>query len=241
LALKPRDRPQSVAEFRALMDDPHYVAPPSEPALTAPLDFDLTLETPVVAHRLPASSAPSAFPRAAPQSAAERAQQPAPQDRPVARGGSRQRVALLVAALALLALAGLAFSLYRDSRPEAADAVREVAPVTQRAAEPVTEPAPVPVPIPAQVVMPAASASPAESVPAPAPEQAPEKAAAPAPEPAPTAKPTRQARPAPPPPAEARRTAPAPAEAAGCSDILKKGSLEPLTAAETAFLRRHCQ
>ena len=241
LALKPRDRPQSVAEFRALMDNPDYVAPPSEPAVTAPVDFDLTLETPVVAHGLPASSAPSAFPRAAPQSAAKLAQQPAPQDLPVARGGSRQRVALLVAALALLALLGLAFSLYRDSRPEAADAVHEVAPVTQRAAEPVTEPAPVPVPIPAQVVMPAASASPAESVPAPAPEQAPEKAAAPAPEPAPTAKPTRQARPAPPPPAEARRTAPAPAEAAGCSDILKKGSLEPLTAAETAFLRRHCQ
>ena len=46
LALKPQDRPQSVAEFRALMDDPHYVAPPIEPAVTAPVDLDLSLDFP---------------------------------------------------------------------------------------------------------------------------------------------------------------------------------------------------
>ncbi len=67
LALRPQDRPQCVAEFRALMDDANHVAPPAEPAVTAPVDLDLTLDStspPSRPSRLPPQPAPPAHRRA---------------------------------------------------------------------------------------------------------------------------------------------------------------------------------
>jgi hypothetical protein len=142
LALKPKDRPQSVAEFRALMDDPFYVAPPSEPAVTAPVDFDLTLETPLVAQAatgLRSAASGSSGPtrqRSRRTDTGRQAGAQAWQALPAtARGGSRQRLSLLVAALALLALLGLGYSLYRDSRPAAPEAA-DLAPASVPASVP---------------------------------------------------------------------------------------------------------
>ncbi|MBL8315691.1 MAG: serine/threonine protein kinase [Rubrivivax sp.] len=269
LALMPKDRPQSVAEFRALMDDPDYVAPPGEPAVTAPVDLDLTLESPLPPPPLP----PPAISAGAPARTPPRVKPPAPPTEPPARADHRprqaalathQRLALLVAALALLALLGLGYSLYRDSQGGATspDARPEPAlPPASAAAQPAALPLPpasAPAPDPAPAAAPASappSAPPsvpasAAAVPGTAPPSTPAieapaadtpaTFAAPASAPA-AARPARPTRPPAGPAAATQRPAPAPDEVARCSDILKKGSLEPLTAAETAFLRRHCQ
>jgi serine/threonine protein kinase len=271
LALMPKDRPQSVAEFRALMDDPDYVAPPAEPAATAPVDLDLTLESPL-ASAPPQPPQPPSRSAGAPARTPPRAAPPAPAVEPSARSAerprqaalaSRQRLSLLVAALALLALLGLGYSLYRDSQGGAAGPARETEPAPAPApASAAAQPAPLPLP-PAPALAPApepaaaAASAPASAsaVPGTAPPatmavdepkgQTPEASIGATPASLPSApaaaRPPRPTKPAAGPAAETHRAAPAPAEAARCSDILKKGSLEPLTAAETAFLRRHCQ
>ncbi len=240
LALLPKDRPQSVAEFRALMDDPDYVAPPAEPAATAPVDLDLTLESPLATAPLP----PPAISAGAPARTPPRAAPPAPAakrptraaDRPrLAALASRQRLSLLVAALALLALLGLGYSLYRDSQAGAASPARETEPAPASApASASTDAGTTPPATPAIDVpvlkTPATSTGAMPTAPTSAPTGAPA-----------AARPARPTRPAAGPTGETQRAAPAPNEATRCSDILKKGSLEPLTAAETAFLRRHCQ
>ncbi len=265
LALKPKDRPQSVADFRALMDDANYVAPPVEPAATAPVDLDLTLEF-AAAPSAPTTSAwpaeaPAAPSPAAARSAAVAGRPPAPAASARASLATRQRVSLLVAALALLVLLGLAYSLYRDSQgsaPEPGQAVEapvSAPPGTPAMATPPPLPLPLPTPAPAT---PAQESAPAPMPPAASgPERASDEAAAatlpaasvaasaasPPPQPAPTraSSPTRPTAPARSPAAETRRAAPTPVDSARCSDILKRGSLEPLTAEETAFLRKHCQ
>ena len=255
LALKPQDRPQSVAEFRALMDDPHFVAPPIEPAVTAPVDLDLSLDfpptppTPMTPTKV--AGPPSRTPSAPPAPATAR---PLPSAAGLrASLATRQRLSLLVAALALLALLGLGYSLYRDSQGGAPDTGREVERPAAAPASAVALPTPLPMPAtpalapaPAAVEPAASGAAPVpelagQAAPASAPASSGSAAPAPQPKPLPATGPPRPPRPAPGPAAETRPAAPSPADAARCSDILKKGSLEPLTAAETAFLRRHCQ
>jgi hypothetical protein len=256
LALRPKDRPQSVAEFRALMDDPDYVAPPVEAAPTAPVDLDLTLEFPAAPQApMPpanAAGAPSLEPPAPARPAPSASRPPRSAEPHQGAVATRQRLSLLVAALALLALLGLAYSLYRDDQDSAPAAGGQAEPPTAPAsAAALPPPPPVPatsvaVPVPAAPQPPASSATPAagwatgatpSSAPAPASAAAP---AAPS-QPPPAASAPRPTKPTPTPTAEKRRPAPEPVDAARCSDILKKGSLEPLTPAETAFLRRHCQ
>jgi serine/threonine protein kinase len=224
LALKPKDRPQSVAEFRALMDDPHYVAPAIEPAVTMPVDLDISLDfpptppTPMTPTRV--AGAPSRTPPAPSAPATARSL-------PSAAGlqaslGTRQRLSLLVAALALLALLGLVYSLYRDSQGGAPDTGREVEPPAAAPASAVAPPTPLPMPATPASAPALATVEPAASSAAPVPEStgpaapaAPASApassgsAAPVPQtrPLPAASPPRSPRPVPGPAAETRPAA----------------------------------
>ena len=249
LSLRPQHRPQSVAEFRVLMDTPVAVAgdaPDIDLNLTMDGEFDV-----------PADSARHAPPPPAPvraERAVSRGQPaPAPTPTPTATAAgpasaSSSRRGVVVGGAVGVGL--LAFAAWFLTRPAAAPEVAEVPPPVPA---PVPAPVATPAPTPEVVTMPASAPTQAPPPPAPAPEPAPAPALSPAPAPAPA--PAPEAAPAPaiakprPERAEPRVARPAaepppsidPAKRTKCGDILAKGSLEPLTAAETAYLRRECR
>nr|WP_297350427.1 protein kinase [uncultured Caldimonas sp.] len=227
LAVKPQDRPQSVAQFRELLGiGAEPVAAPVAPKATT------------VRAAQPAAAAP----------------QPSAEPRGKKSVALPITAALVLAALggggAWLYLSG------DKATGETAAAPIEVPPApVVPAAAPVVPPPPAPAPAPvAAELPPAPPALPAPVArPAPAPSPAPVAATPP---PAPPAVATAPAAPrpaAPAPRAEAvRPPAPAPAPAAAapvvskadqsrCTEILQKASLEPLSSSETEFLKRVCK
>ncbi|MEO8060295.1 MAG: serine/threonine-protein kinase [Burkholderiales bacterium] len=245
LALRPKDRPQTVAAFRALLDGREAQAEPSvgfASTFAASLDSALpeatlppasALCSQIVAPDITLDSAPMLFGTAA--------------KAPAGRG----RVYAILGTLSLLGLAaaGFYFGGERGTRPVAEPAVEAAAPAASIAAA-VPAPTPTPAPAPAQAIV----RAPTPTAAAPAPVREPPATASAAPaesqaqrepriaerrgvEPRPVA-----AEPAP------KRVAERPAAPtitalpkARCSDILQKASLEPLTASEAEFLKKECR
>jgi len=259
LAIHPKDRPQSIAEFRTLLTaddtqvldllelggipdddrtvvlrpdiDPTQVAPDShQPTRTEPIS-PKTQPQPTTRARTTAPVLPPVAPPP-PQLAPPppaRTPSPLPAQPPAAPAPRRGLV------LGLVGLAGLGAIAWGGYRFLAAPTPSQLPPAAA--------PAPVVAPAASEPVQAASVASPPETpastaaVPSP---PAPASAPAPAPEPAASAP-----KPAAPAASKPRPAAPAPAPAvakgARCSDILQKASLEPLTASEAAYLKRECR
>jgi len=264
LAVKPQDRPQDVAQFRALLDAGR-APPPPPPPYPAPL-VDLELPQTRQSTLPPTRAAPtqatawSTQPEALPAPAVHPAQ--------ATKTSSRRRAYVLgagacVAAAAMVAALWNLQGMRLPFQPEPAAAPADVpapAPAPAAAVPAPVVPAPVPAPIVAtpqelptvdDIEAPAApergKASPATPAPQPTAEPLPEPAApvaqTPARKPAPakplaeateTKRPTRVATPEPTP----RKLG---VPSSRCSDILQKASLEPLTPEEAAYLRRECR
>jgi serine/threonine protein kinase len=241
LALRPADRPQTVAAFRALLDGREAQV---EPSLGFASTFAASLDSALPEATLPPGriNAPDIRLDSVPPGpgiAAEGAARP-----------GRGRVYALFGAVGLLGLAaaGYYFGGERDTKPVAEPSVEAAAPAASVAATappPATLPTPAPAPVPAPVVV--AAPAPVIETPAPPPASAttaPMVSAA-------ASKPKREPRIVEPRVAEPRPVAaePAPKPAptntavnkARCSDILQKASLEPLTASEAEFLKKECR
>ena len=229
LALRPKDRPQTVAAFRALLDG-------REAQVEASVGFASTFGAPLDS-ALPEVTAPPA-PRLAPTARAivpdtALGRAPRPIGPAVPTRPSRGLVYALLGTLSLLGLAaaGYYFGGEREAKQGTEAGVEATAPAASIAA-----PAPVTVVVPVPAPVPVIDAAPAPVV----------QAASAA-----TIKPKRETRIAEPRPAAAE-TAPKPsAERASptnsavtkarCSDILQKASLEPLTASEAEYLKKECR
>ncbi|WP_280154773.1 serine/threonine-protein kinase [Piscinibacter sp. XHJ-5] len=251
LAILPKDRPQDVAQFRALLDAGRRA--PARPSR------DVSVIASVPPRPLPA--APAAAPAAAsPWSDGTtvvgerslRALSWLTGHRALWLGGAGGVVLLTAAPMLMVRIDGAT----SDSAAPAAAAPAPAptprvepsaatpASVIEAAAPPAPAPAvavPEPVPAPVEPVTPTAAAGTAEApgnVPPDATTAAAEALGLPASAAA-------AARPREAPRRSARVTAAAPptmkARPAQCSDILQKASLEPLTADEAAFLRRECR
>ncbi len=244
LALRPADRPQTVAAFRALLDGREAQL---EPSVGFASTFAASLDSALPEATLPPGrvTAPDISLDSVPPA-------PASAGQGAARPGRGRGLALLgAAALLVLAGAGYYFGGAREAGPVAQPAVEAAAPTASVSAAsapaataltPTAVPAPiVAAPAPAPVVetpAPPSQASPASTSAAPAVSAAPSKpkretrvveprvveprpaAAEPAPKPAPTNAAVNKAR---------------------CSDILQKASLEPLTASEAEYLKKECR
>lgn len=259
LAIHPKDRPQSIAEFRAQLtahdtqaidiaqlqalglptgDETVLLRPDFDPTQVAP---DIVVPTrtepvrpktqpPPPVTRPPAPTAAPVLPPPPPVQPAP----PPPVTVPTAVPASAPtapapRRGLVLGLLGLAGLGAVAWGAYRLG------------------AAPGPSPLP-PAAAPAEVVSPAASApTPAASM-APAPQAPASTAPVPPPPAPPPASAPEPAAPAPKPAAAAAskpRPAPTPAavgtRGARCSDILQKASLEPLTASEADYLKRECR
>jgi len=270
LAIHPKDRPQSIAEFRALLtaDDTQVLdlfelralgAPSGGETLLLP-DFDPTQSVtgnPLLMPREPTAPSPPA-PRPPPPAPAAQlppvvppappvlpaAPAPAPAPRRAASGAvpaqaPMPRRALVLSLAGVAGVAAMAWGGYHLLSTPAP---------SQLPASPAPTPATAPTasgPQPSSVASAAsASDSPASAASTALPPPAPTPASAPAPTPAPPPAASAPTRTAPAPAAPKPRAAvAAPTEARGakCSDILQKASLEPLTASETAYLKRECR
>jgi serine/threonine protein kinase len=234
LELRPHDRPQGVAQFRALLDK----RPKQAAEVPAPMPVVMPKAEPKPAP-VPAALAPvlvpvpAPAPRASPQAVAAPAPQPTFQAPPMAaqfepdawdpqalanpadpltplarRAAPRHWLRLLGAAAGLAALAAtpLLFNVQSDKGPEPAPIAEPVANPPVRVPAPVLEAAPAPAPAPAPVPVPAPLPA---VIPAPPP-----VVAAPAPTPVPPPPPiAKTIEPAPPAPVKPEAT-PAPAAAA---------------------------
>ena len=248
LAVKPQDRPQDVAQFRALLDAGRAppAPPPTYPAPLMDLELPQARQSTLPPTRAVATQATawSTQPGALPPAPVHPVQ--------ATRPSSRRRAYLLgagacVAAAAMLAVLWNVQGLRLHTPPEPAVAVP--APVV---------PAPAPAPVVASpqeqstadgIEAPseperseASQATPAKPAPAePLPEPAPPVARTPARTPAkPLAEATEAKRPtrvATPEPSPRKLGVPS----SQCSDILQKASLETLTPEEAAYLRRECR
>jgi len=254
LALRPKDRPQTVDAFRALLEGRGSSA---EPAIGFASTFDGPLDS-----GLPEAEVPPSPPRAVPVPASDERQQ------------RRTLLYVLGGAAGLLGLAAAGYFLSDERRVETVRGPATAPSVSEAASVPASTPAPaqkVAIPEPAHVVPePVTAAQPAPTI-ATTP-STPTTSATDASVPAITTEPASAAtattaitaptianrarphpeprspepRPAPPVPATrplAERPAPTNAAVtrAKCSDILQKGSLEPLSASETDFLKKECR
>ena len=245
LALRPADRPQTVAAFRALLDGREAQA---EPSLGFASTFAASLDSalPEPTRPPPRSPAPDitldSVP--APGGAAEKV------------SARRGRVYALIGAVGLLGLAaaGYYFGGERDTKALAEPAVQApAAAASGTAALPAPPPAPVAVPVQAPAPAPApvpTAAAPAPAIEplAPLPRRAPAAGLAAPTVSAAASKPKREPRiveprDIEPRPVAAERAAPTNTTVtkARCSDILQKASLEPLTASEAEFLKKECR
>ena len=238
LAVHPKNRPQSIAEFRALLtvDDTQVLdlggAEASGDETVLLPDFDPTQpgpDTPPPAPPQPAPTVVLAPPVPSPSPPPPALPQPVIVAAPAQTPPSRRALVLGLAGVA--GLGAVAWAGYRLlSAPSS----------SQAPSPPQAAPAPAPEAL-ASSPAPAAAASATDT---------PSAAAMAPPEPA-SASATDAAASVPPPVVVAlpaskpRPVAPAPAQAftkgAKCSDILQKASLEPLTAGETAYLKKECR
>jgi serine/threonine protein kinase len=248
LALRPNDRPQTVAAFRALLDGREAQVEPSvgfASTFSASLDSALPEATQpparVAAPDITLDSVPASF-----GATAKLATRP-----------GRAGVYALVGTVGLLGLAtaGYYFGGERETKPVAEPAAQAAAPAASVAAAlpvPASTPAPAAAPVPAPAQAPIAAAPvPVIEAPAPSPPAAPAPATTAAPVSAAASKPKREPRVAEPRVTEPRPVAteaapkPAPTNTAvnkaRCSDILQKASLEPLTASEAEYLKKECR
>ena len=253
LALRPNDRPQTVAAFRALLDGREAQV---EPSVGFASTFSASLDS-----ALPEATLPPAR-VAAPDITLDRGPAPFSAAAKVSARPGRVGVYALVGTVGLLGLAaaGYYFGGERKTKPVAEPAAQTVAPAASvAAAVPVPATTPAPAPAPAPVAAPAQAPIAAAPVPVPVIEApAPLRQAAPAPGAttaapvsAAASKPKREARIAEPRVTEPRpvvaEPAPKPAPTntavnkARCSDILQKASLEPLTASEAEYLKKECR
>ncbi|WP_457425877.1 serine/threonine-protein kinase [Roseateles sp. P5_E7] len=262
LAIHPKDRPQSIAEFRALLtaDDTQVLdlfelralgAPSGSEATILMPDFDPTQSVtgnPLLMPREPTAPAPPA-PRPPPPAPAPKLAPAVPPPPPVLPAAPAPRPASgavpappmqrRTLVLSLAGAAGLALVAWGGyallSTPAPSQLPPSPAPAASAAPAPATAPA-ASAPQPSSAA--SAAATPASSAallpPAPTP------ASAPAPTPA-ASVPTPAPAPAAPKPRAAAVAAPAAMKGARCSDILQKASLEPLTASEAAYLKRECR
>ena len=232
LALRPNDRPQTVAAFRALLDGREAQV---EPSVGFASTFSASLDS-----ALPEATQPPAR-VAAPDITLDSVPAPFGATAKVSTRPGRARVYALIGTVGLLGLAaaGYYFGGGHETKPVAEPAVQTVAPAASvAAAVPViaTTPAPAPAPVPAPAQAPIAA------VPAPVIE-APVSAAASKPKREPRIAETRVTEPRP----VTAEPAPKPAPTntavskARCSDILQKASLEPLTASEAEYLKKECR
>jgi hypothetical protein len=255
LAIHPKDRPQSIAEFRNLLtaDDTQVLdllelgtLPDDDRTVVLVPDIDPTQVAPAGTPR----TVP-AFPKTQPPSPLQppatrpQAPVPAPDLSPVASppvpaappppvqapGGvpaatpPASRRGLVFGLTGLAGLGALAWGGYRVLSTSPAPPPPAAAPASVTAAS-------APAPVASAASATDASASAAAMAPPSAPPPAPAPAVA-APTPAaPAASKPRLATPAPTPNAT---------KGAKCSDILQKASLEPLTAGEAAYLKRECR
>jgi hypothetical protein len=233
LAIQPKDRPQDVKRFRALMDGvaapQATVVKPPKPGPEVPKPDDLTIP--------PFSSAPAKS--SAAKRPAAKLESPEPSE------GEGASLAWLAAAGSVIAAGVAVWLVVRPApttpppaapvaveRPLPTLVMPEAAPAAIAAPAPAPDPAPLPVTITSgtrATTVPDAAASAAAALGLPPPAVQP--AAGPA-----TIAPKRPTR---------VTAAPQPAAKAAkpprCTDILQKASLEPLTAEEAAYLRRECR
>ncbi len=234
LELRPKDRPQDVAQFRALLDkQPAAVAPvavavPVVPVpVPAPAPIPVPVPAPVAAPQPVVAPAPKAVPVPPDVDLFEPDawDRPAPPEAEAAppaarRAAPRHWLRLLGAAAGLAALAAtpLLFNIQSDKEPEtaplaepaASPPVRVPTPVLEAAPAAVPAPAPARAPVPIPVVVRAPAPPPVVAAPAPAP------APVPVPAPAPIAQPVE-----PPPPATVKAE-PTPAPALAAKPAAKK-------------------
>jgi serine/threonine protein kinase len=239
LALRPKERPQTVAAFRALLDGR------AEQAATSS-GFASTFAAALDAEPAPAALSAPPRPKARARSSVPDIaldSTPAPlgaSNKPPAPGRRGLVYTLLGTGSALvLAVAVFYFGGAREPTPSAAPAPEAARP-SAAVVVPATEAIPAPTPAPAP---PPITASPAPVVEADA-TAPPSPASAPAAPNlnAPPAKPKRDTRVAEPRNAERPSTPTVNTVAkARCSDILQKASLEPLTASEAEFLKKECR
>ncbi|MGM9484010.1 serine/threonine-protein kinase [Roseateles sp. NT4] len=260
LAIHPKDRPQSIAEFRALLTahdtqtidllELEALGLPSGDETVLMPDFDPTQAAPgskSPAPREPTRTQPSA-PALAPVPPPPPVRPAPPPHRPLPDPAQPPVAVVTPPAsrrgliLGLAGAAGLGVLAWGGYRLLSTPAPAELPPAPLPASAPALTPAlaPPPAPIASSPAVPAASAASAPDTAASA--APPPPAPAPAPEPAPAPAPTPAPAPAVPKP---RPAAPAPApvatKGAKCSDILQKASLEPLTASEAAYLKKECR
>lgn len=254
LAVHPRNRPQSIAEFRALLtaDDTQALelselramGLPDDDATVLLPDIDPTRRAaepqrpaPSPPPPRPPPSLPPSLPPSPPPTASPSPARPPTSEQPVVNPGAvpphlpqpalPHAAALPRRAIALGAagLAALAAAAWGGYH------WLSTPEVPRQPAAPAASTVPAPPP-PARLAsgpdIPA-SAAPTPSTPPPA--AAPVPAVPPPPAPA-------QARPRPPVPATVATT---PAKGEKCSDILQKASLEPLTASEASYLKKECR
>jgi serine/threonine protein kinase len=248
LALKPEDRPQSVAEFQALLDMPPHGAPLDLSLVTEAPDVEVKppmpapAPPPVVAKKPPPPRpmpAPVPMPPVAPSNGPITLPLgPSPLGKlplPLARKSHRRAMPLTAGAVFFVVLGAVAWYVNRqDAAPMPVIAEEPAAPKSQAAAPPppvVAAPAPAPAPVASPVAAPTPAPAPVAEVPPPAPTPAPAPAEAPAPRRAAEA----------PKPAPVVKAAEPHVNGARCSDILQKASLEALTRQETDYLKRECR
>ncbi len=256
LALRPKDRPQTVAAFRALLDGREAQV---EPSVGFASTFAASLDSALPEVTLPPAAARRSH-VAAPEALLDSV--PAPFVKATKAGLGRGRT---YAVLGTSILLGMAAALYyfggeRGTKPVREPAAQAPTPVAADVAPPSPAPAPLPVPTPTP------TPTPPSPVPTPAPASIIEPRS-PLPQAAPAtatssvnaaaSKPKREPRvvepraieprrlPAEPGPKPASEREPVttsePTKKARCSDILQKASLEPLTASEGEFLKKECR
>jgi len=261
LAVRPKDRPQDVRQFRELLNaglaadsadlfhSSGFQSSGFHSSGFSPSAFDAKAHEPTVPRSVPLTvptTAPHAQTVAEPETWMDLRTQapPVAVPPPVPAAARSRRTLLLLAGLAVLAAGAGVGVLLRQRKepasdvvtappPEPAASAAAAAPAPVEAAAPAPPPAvePAPVPVPAPPPV-------AVEAPPPAPAPVPEAPAPPAVAEAPAAAPAVVRRPA-------RPVAPTPPVAkvkpARCSDILLKASLEPLTPEEAAYLKRECR
>ena len=270
LAIHPKDRPQSIAEFRALLTvddtqaldllelkalggpsgDKTILLPDFDPTQSAtdnpllmPRDPEPHTHAPAPAPALvrsPAVPAPIPAQPAPPQQQPVAAPRPAPVAVPVPVRAPVPAPPLPRRAL-VLGLAGLG-----GLAALAWGGYRLISapPAPELTSPPPAEATPASATVPTDAVPKEAPAASAASASSDAPASAAPVPPAPAPTPAPAASastPTAVAPAAPKPRTVLPAPAPSDTKGAKCSDILQKASLEPLTASEAAYLKKECR
>lgn len=259
LSIHPKDRPQSIAEFRALLTagdtqvldlaelralgvptgDETVLLPDFDPTQVAPGNPLLSPREPTQPAPRPPPPAPAPVPAPVlpPAVPPPSPVQPAPPPPRPASGAvpapmpPAPRRALVLGMAGLAGLAAVAWGGYRLlSAPAPAQ--------LQPSPSPQAAPAPAPATALTASSPQAASAAPAPDTPASATLLPPAPASAPA---ASAPAPTAVAPAAPKPRAAVAGPARSATEGEKCSDILQKASLEPLTASEAAYLKKECR